>query len=94
MDAPIRNGRSIVYYTQPSSSVGGKYGIPCSGIDARKHRLVLTPTNGRDTSLSKHMHEIGKVPTQMVSLNSITRPNKYVSPPSTSLGMWPPMCCH
>ena len=56
---------------QPSG-VGGKYGIPLLGTDTRKHRLVMAPTNGRDTSPMEHIHEIGKVPTKIVSLNSIT----------------------
>ena len=48
---------------QPSSA-GGKYGLPLplSGTDARKHRSAMTPTNGRDTLPTKHMHEIGMVP--------------------------------
>ena len=63
--------RKYTYCQQPSC-VGGKYGLPLSGTDARKHQSVMTPINGRDTSLTKHMHKIGKMPTRMVPLNSIT----------------------
>ena len=42
---PIRNRGSTIR-RQPSC-VGGKYGLPLSGTDAKKHRLAMTPTNGR-----------------------------------------------
>ena len=38
--------REYGYSKQPSCD-GGKYGLPLSGIDAKKHRLAMTPTNGR-----------------------------------------------
>ena len=63
----------VQYYMQPSSG-GGKYGLPLAGADSRMHRSLMTPTNGRDTSPTKHMYGIGKVPTKMVPLNSITLP--------------------
>lgn len=54
------------------SNVGGKYGLLLSGTDARKHRSVMTTTNGRNILPTKQMHDIGKVPTKIVPLNSIT----------------------
>ena len=42
---PIWNGGSTIH-RQPSC-VGGKYGLPLSGTDAKKHRLAMTPTNAR-----------------------------------------------
>ena len=45
-------------YSKQPRCVSGKYGLPLSDIDAKKHRLAMTPMN-EDTLPTKDMNKIG-----------------------------------